>query len=409
VLLLPQTSGEYTPNFKMFPDSRIIRGPYSSLDIEEFINRQPGYIRNVQGVVEIRQDNGIPVPRTVSIAEVIEQVSLEYSVDPSLLIMLLEFKAQWLSNPQPPDELISRPIVSASVAPLSEGIYYQLAWAANRINQGYYGWKSRGSNILGLPDGRRVTFHPELNPGTIALQYLFSLDLTQQEWEFGISPNGFYRLYTQYFGDPFVGAVDQVVNDSLVQPSLILPFEPGVMWRLTGGPHGGWGSGSAWASVDFAPAQESPSGLYCYVADDWITAVANGLIVRSRDGTIVLDLDGDGNESTGWTILYLHMNISEAVRVGETVVAGQRIGKPSCAGGVSSATHLHIARKFNGEWIPADCSTCMEGYRTPDFEMSGWIVEGIEDQEYQGYMSRGGTTIQAEQGWTTTINIIRGE
>jgi hypothetical protein len=31
-----------------------------------------------------------------------------------------------------------------------------------------------------------------------------------------------------------------------------------------------------------------------------------------------------------------------------------RVGHPSCEGGSSSGIHIHIARKFNGEWVLAD-------------------------------------------------------
>jgi murein DD-endopeptidase MepM/ murein hydrolase activator NlpD len=108
-----------------------------------------------------------------------------------------------------------------------------------------------------------------------------------------------------------------------------------VEWRYTGGPHGGWGSGSAWSSVDFAPSEDRPGGLFCYTSTTWITAIAPGVIARSNEGAVVLDLDGDGDESTGWTIMYLHISSEERVQAGIRVNAGDRIGHPSCEGGVS--------------------------------------------------------------------------
>ena len=83
-----------------------------------------------------------------------------------------------------------------------------------------------------------------------------------------------------------------------------LPFEDGVEWSFSGGPHGGWGNGAAWAALDFAP----PGDLDCVPNDEWVVAMADGLIVRAEDGSVVQDLDGDGNEHTGWTILYLHIS-----------------------------------------------------------------------------------------------------
>jgi murein DD-endopeptidase MepM/ murein hydrolase activator NlpD len=89
-------------------------------------------------------------------------------------------------------------------------------------------------------------------------------------------------------------------------------------------------------------------------SDLWVTAVADGYIVRAGDGSVVQDLDNDGYEQTGWTVLYMHIDSNERVEAGAYVYAGDRIGHPSCEGGISNATHLHIARRYNGEWIPAD-------------------------------------------------------
>ena len=130
-----------------------------------------------------------------------------------------------------------------------------------------------------------------------------------------------------------------------------LPLEPNVDWAFTGGPHGGWGSGSAWAALDFAPGRQ---GLGCVQSDDWVVAVADGLISRADSGRVIQDLDNDGNEGTGWTVLYMHIEGRDRVEPGTYLKAGERIGHPSCTGGYSTGTHFHLARRYNGEWIPAD-------------------------------------------------------
>jgi LasA protease len=112
------------------------------------------------------------------------------------------------------------------------------------------------------------------------------------------------------FGYPFDWAIEPLMPETLSQPNFILPFEPGQSWSYTGGPHGGWDSGSAWAAIDFAPPGE-PIG--CGQTEAWVTAVADGKIVRSENGAVVQDLDGDGLEQTGWTILYMHIESRERV------------------------------------------------------------------------------------------------
>ncbi|MHB8933285.1 MAG: M23 family metallopeptidase, partial [Bellilinea sp.] len=177
--------------------------------------------------------------------------------------------------------------------------------------------------------------------------------------------------------------LEPLVPDGITQPEMQLPFEVGKIWSFTGGPHAGWGDGSAWAAIDFAP----PGGGYgCVLSDEWVTAVADGVIIRSELGVVIQDLDGDGLEQTGWTVLYLHIDSSERIPAGSVVKAGDRIGYPSCEGGVSNGTHVHLARRYNGEWISAD--------GTLPFVLDGWVSQGT-GVEYNGTLNRDGAVVEA--------------
>jgi murein DD-endopeptidase MepM/ murein hydrolase activator NlpD len=115
----------------------------------------------------------------------------------------------------------------------------------------------------------------------------------------------------------------------------------------------------------------------CFPSGEQTTAVADGLVVRDGEGILVLDLDGDGDERTGWVVFYLHIAEKGRVPVGTWVEAGDPLGYPSCEGGKSTGTHIHIARKYNGEWIVAD--------GVIPFVLSGWEpVRG--DEPYKGYL-----------------------
>jgi murein DD-endopeptidase MepM/ murein hydrolase activator NlpD len=176
---------------------------------------------------------------------------------------------------------------------------------------------------------------------------------------------------------------------------MTLPFERGIPWVFTGGPHGGWDSGSAWAALDFSPVVED-SG--CFTTDAWVTALTDGLIVRTGDGQVLQDLDGDGYEQTGWNVLYMHVETRDRVEPGTYVHAGDRIGHPSCEGGLSNATHLHLARKYNGEWIPADGAL--------PFILDGWVSSGTGN-EYDGYLTRNNVTLEALESISDQNTIIR--
>jgi murein DD-endopeptidase MepM/ murein hydrolase activator NlpD len=132
-------------------------------------------------------------------------------------------------------------------------------------------------------------------------------------------------------------------------------------------------------------------------SDAWVVAAANGVIVRAENGAVIQDLDNDGYEQTGWDILYMHIETRDRVQPGTYVVAGERIGHPSCEGGVSNGTHVHLARKYNGEWIAADGNL--------PFNLDGWISSG-NGVEYDGYLTRGGTQLEAMEGVFDGINQI---
>lgn len=399
VIRLPAAPSQFGSEFKIVPDSRMVRAPGSAgFDVLGFVQNQPGYIRTATDVVK---------EQTFSAAQIVQRVSLEYSVDARLLLALLEYKAQWLTNPNPGDAAKTYPM-GARASPLGfdrNGLYRQLTWAADQLNTGYYGWKLRGLQTLEFEDGTRIQFAPSQNAGTVGVQYLLAQFNEYATWQTQVTQNGLFQTYVAYFGDPFAGALDPLVPSSLEQPALTLPFPSGETWFFTGGPHGGWGSGSAWSAIDFAPPDDLTTVTSsCYVSSFFATAIAEGVIARTDEGTVVLDLDGDGDEATGWTVLYLHIAAQDRIASGTRVRVGDRIGRPSCEGGFSTGTHIHIARRFNGEWIPASCDTCAEP--RPAFNLNGWTVVGYANQEYQGYMVNGNERRLAEQGRTSPDNRV---
>ena len=116
------------------------------------------------------------------------------------------------------------------------------------------------------------------------------------------------------------------------------------------------------------------------------TPVADGMVVRSEHNALVIDLDGDGDEGTGWELLYMHLADYQRAPEGIFLDAGDPIGHPSCEGGPADGTHVHLARKFNGEWIAA-------GEPLP-FVMSGWVAQAGY-RPYDGSLVRGNQIVQA--------------
>jgi len=373
---------ETSPGFKIIPDSELVRSPYTvRFQVESFINNQPGYLKNHQEEVDGERQTA---------AEIILRVSQDYSVNPRLLLAIIEYQTGWLSG----SENITNAFPMGYRESGYEGLYYQLAWAADELNRGYYLWKVRGVGAWACLDGMNVPINSTINAGTAGVQNYFARVLPYNTWLEAVSETGFVTTYTDLFGYPFDFNFTPMIPYDLAQPSLQLPFEDGVHWLFTGGPHGGWDDGSAWAALDFAPADMN---LGCSFSEDWVVAVADGIITRSDHGAVVQSIDGDPYDQTGWAILYMHIETRGRVELGERLEAGDRIGHPSCEGGVSTGSHVHIARRYNGEWIPAD--------QNIPFNLDGWISQGL-GYPYQGLMVRGDQAIQAEDT-NTDVNQIQ--
>ncbi len=365
------TPGDAGTSFKVIPDSEMIYGPAAVyFDIDSFIQSQNGYLANYTQDV-----NGA----LLSGYEIVWLVARNYSVNPRLLLALLEYQSGWVTNPEPFNTSYPMGLLDEN----HYGLYRQLTWAADNLNRGYYLWKVNAISTWVLNDGAVVPVDSTINAGTAALQYFFAQLDDRSTWEQDVSGTGLLLTYYVFFGNPFNYAIELLVPPSVTQPGMNLPFSTGESWYFTGGPHGGWDSGSAWAALDFAPPGDNGG---CFTSPLWVTAIADGLVVRASNGALIQDLDNDGYEQTGWAILYMHIAEEDRAESGEYLFAGERIGHASCEGGVSNATHLHLARKYNGEWIAADGPM--------PFNLDGWVSSG-SGSEYDGFLTRGYQTIEA--------------
>lgn len=365
-LNVPLKIDRVSPSTKLIPDSELVYGPSTfDFDVAAFVDQTSGYLKTFSEQVDGEWLTG---------AQIVQRVAQQFSVNPRLLLAVLEYRGGWLSNPTPTAEAQAYAVGFRQAG--YQSLYQQLSYAANHLNDGYYGWKYRAQQTVRLADYSRVLVARGLNAGTVAVQTMLALDRLYDDWLIEVGPGGLVATYDQLFGDPFNHAAS-TTPDGLSQPELTLPWATGEMWYYTGGPHGGWVAGSGWAAIDFIPGGAL---LGCQPAEQWILASASGQIVRSETGEVLQDLDGDGDERTGWVIFYMHVGSEGRVAVGTRVKAGDPIGHPSCEGGLSSATHLHLARKYNGEWIPAAGPVPLV--------LDGWRVTG-EATEYDGGLVKG--------------------
>jgi murein DD-endopeptidase MepM/ murein hydrolase activator NlpD len=361
------------PGFKIIPDSELVYSPSAlGFNIADFIRQRGGYLASYTEEVDTA---------VLTSAEVVERVSRENSVNPRLLLALLDYQSGWVSSLSPAGETLVYPL--RYFHPAYKGLYLQLSQAANELNRGFYLWRINGLSHFVLADGSVIRASPQINAGTAGVQLAMSRLAGLDAWNRAVNGGGLDKTYSDLFGYPFDYSFEPLLPPDLKQPPMQLPFETEKVWSFTSGPHGGWGDGAAWAALDFAPPGNA---LGCVPSDEWVTAVSDGLITRAQDGVVIQDLDGDGYEQTGWTVIYMHVESRDRVAQGTEVKAGERIGHPSCEGGFSNGTHVHLARRYNGEWISADGSE--------PFNLDGWISSGTGVQ-YDGYLLKENLIVEA--------------
>lgn len=373
---------------EMFPDSEVVYSPTSlDFDLVDFIEQQDGYLNRHFEMVQKEQMSG---------AAIVERVAVESSINPRLLLALIELRSGWVRRMQD--------VRSAEPYPIGfhvggwEGLYRELVMAATHLNAGYYGWRDGALDTIQFLDGQKLPLELETNPGSAAVLNLFAKLYRSDGWQQALNgEDGLFMLYQEMFGSPWERAAkfSPLIPPGASQPALELPFSPGERWSLTGGPHLSWKTGSPRGAIDLAPVTGEAN---CAVSYAWVTAPGSGIVARSARNVVALDLDGDGHEQTGWVIIFMHVADKERVAAGIRLNLNGRIGHPSCEGGTSTGTHVHIARKLNGEWLGVDG-------RLP-FVLSGWQVYAGE-KNYQGGMTKGDQQVMASPVGPRTSIIVR--
>ena len=387
ILVIPRLPED--PPFPQFllPDSGIVNSTCGkTFNIEEFVIQANGMLSTYSQNVDSHQLSG---------ADVVKLVSENTSVNPHFLLAFIEFRSHWVfDNPSAPD--LTFPL--GLDTPNNDGLFKELGLAAKLLNMGYYGWRQGTMTELTFTDGNSARISPDLNAGTVALQYLFARLYRQSSWEIALyGPEGFLATYQKMLGDPNVCAqtVEPLFPDGLQVPTLELPFAPGEEWVLTGGLHNDWNTGTPLGALDFAPNTDEPD---CEVSHAWVLASADGIVTRSEDGVLTIDLVDDAGNTTGWVLLYMHIAEKGRVPVGTMVSTDDPIGHPSCEGGAATGTHVHLARIYRGEWIGA-------GDPFP-LILSGWLAIPGE-KPFQSSLIKGDQVVTANFYGSGNSNIIR--
>ena len=100
-------------------------------NVEVFVSEAGGYLR---GVHEYMGTHGETYGGAI-----VKQVALDNSVNPRLLLALLEYQSGWVYG-QPKNKAAQEyPLGEIDLS--SQGLLRQLKWAVNQLSIGYYGWR----------------------------------------------------------------------------------------------------------------------------------------------------------------------------------------------------------------------------------------------------------------------------
>jgi murein DD-endopeptidase MepM/ murein hydrolase activator NlpD len=387
LLIIPRTDYNSNFEFPILPDSAVI---YSicdpSFNLFDYVTGAGGYL------MDYRQKVG---DETLSGVEIVQRVAENTSVNPKLLLALLEFRSGWVfryvSNP---DTLHPLGLNLANY----EGLYLELSVVARMINTGYYAWRQGKLTEITFTDRQSARIASNFNAGSVGVEYLFAQLYPLSMLDYTLyAEGGFIPLYQNMFGDPWVCArnVEPLIPGYLQVPKLEFPFAPGETWAHTGGLHPDWNSGTPEGALDFAPVTGE---AVCAVSRSWVRASAPGVIVRASNSVVILALVDDQGQPTGWEMMYMHIAAKDRILAGTRVNTNDPVGHPSCEGGASTGTHVHITRKFRGEWIGAE-----DPY---PFILSGFTaVPGAAS--YQSVLVNGAQIINARQDGRADSRIIR--
>jgi LasA protease len=389
-LRIPNSLPDVTRGDTLIPDHELVFSPTSTdFDTRQFIQQSGGYLSSYRE--EVNEE-------TLDGAEIVERVAQDLSVNPRLLLALLEYRSRWVFGQPAPGADRNHPL--GFYVPGRSGLYQELMIAGTQWNVAYYGWRTGSFLEIRHANGSPIRLNPVLNAGTAALQHLFAMLYQPAAWQEALYGTGsFLEMYSQRFGDPWSRAAiaGPLFPPGITQPELELPFAAGERWSLTAGPHPAWNSGTPRGALDFSPVTGE---AVCAVSRAWVTAPAAGVIARAGMNAVVLDLDGDGSEQTGWVLFFFHLAELDMISPGTRVEPDTPLGHPSCEGGRATGKHVHVARKYNGEWLAADGPL--------PFVLSGWRVVA-DERNYYGMLIKGNQEVSANPSGGQTSIIIRGE
>ncbi|TMP29400.1 M23 family peptidase [Pseudoalteromonas rubra] len=269
------------------------------------------------------------------------------SINPKLLLALMEQQSQLLSDPSA--KAFEQPFGSLVT---QSGFSAQLEAITTALSQRYYAFEQQqGQHSDALHHTLNNTH--SISPATFALNVLLGAQSDVAKVA---------RHFQQLFGDALLNPQAQVQNASTESVTsnnnfyLNFPWPSGYAW-YSGGAHSNTGSGYPYSSLDF----NNNSGGWGSNTP-WVQAAHGGTVTRYSRCNIRV------THPSGYATQYYHMDALQ-YQTGDVIAAGAWLGRYAndyntalCQGGQSSGPHLHFSLLYNGRFVSLH-NTYISGYR----------------------------------------------
>ncbi|NOU52749.1 M23 family metallopeptidase [Pseudoalteromonas sp. JBTF-M23] len=308
-------------------------------------------------------------PHLVEKKEVILHWAGYSSINPKLLLAMMESQSQILSSPD--KQNLFMPFASLST---KIGFDNQVKDISLSLSKRYYAYqKYREEN----ESSNQLTS----NASTVALLSLF------QKQSAGL--NELLEQYERLFANESLKlTADTQVKPQSIQPqanfTMQLPWPSGYAW-YSGGAHSNTGSGYPYSSLDF----NNGSGGWGSNTP-WVQASHGGTVTRYSSCSIRV------THPSGYATQYYHMDNLQ-YRSGDVISSGAWLGRYAnnknqalCQGGSSSGPHVHFSLLSNGRFISLH-NWYISGYRV---DVGNW---NYDDNCWNFYFEKNGNVTCAWQ------------
>jgi hypothetical protein len=322
------------PLAALLPEAELVFGPtLFGFDVAAFAAAQGGYLTIYSEAVG---------DKVLSGPAVVNRVAREHSLSPRLLLALLELESGWVRE--------QTPLVGQDPLGIGEpGLYAGLSRMAETLGDTYYARRAGGGGAVVLADGKAVDV-PAADAPSLAVLAWLSRSVPAADWAGMERPSRFGIVWQELYGDPPLFFGNLPVRDAPAPPALELPFGFGQRWYAIAGPQAPRGAAAPAAEIAFAPPPAAATG--CFGSVEAVTAPIAGRVRWSEPYGVLLDpdLDNDGWEGTGWSLVLRHLSPVGRIPGGRGVGVGMEMGFPYCEDG-RGQTRVSLALRYDGAWV----------------------------------------------------------